>query len=373
MLLPRLIPAACLLASISCSSAPKTVKLRIPAKPAIASSAGVKAAMERHVRAAQEIRNAVDAGEGDFEARQLRERLVADSGNLETRLRLAARYQELDMPELAIEHYRLAASRFPAEAAPQTGLARALHHRGRTAEAAAHLESFLSAYAEAPVEAFSWAGILRDSLGHHHAAEQHHRAALGRANAAAYLRNNLGQNLALQDRAPEAAVEFRAALDLDPSNPAARNNLAMTLVADPAEAARVLEAGGTNDPATAHSNLAAILIEQGRYPEARKELNLALGYKPDHLAALGNLALVSDLDGKPAQMVLPKQMAAAGAANRSPGRGAWSKVGRALKGVFTTSEDRLPEQAASAKPAGAKKKKTAKAGQVNASRPRNSE
>jgi tetratricopeptide (TPR) repeat protein len=372
MLPRRLIPAACLLASISCSSAPKTVRIKTPRAP-VASPTGVKAAIERHVRAAQEIRNAVDAGEGDFEARQLRERLVADPGNLETRLRLATRYQELDMPELAIEHYRLAAGRFPAEAAPQIGLARALHRIGRTPEAAAHLESFLSAYAEAPVEAFSWAGILRDSLGHHHVAEQHHRAALGRASQAAYLRNNLGQNLALQDRAPEAAVEFRAALDLEPSNRPARNNLAVALVADPAEAARVLEDGGANDPGTAHSNLAAILIEQGRYAEARKELNLALGYKPDHLAALGNLALVSDLDGKPAQMMLPKQLGAAvAAANRPAGRGAWAKVGRAIGRVFMVSEDRPPEQAASANPAGARKK-TAKAGRVNASRPRNSE
>ena len=360
----RLIPAACLLASLSCSAHRQTGHVKTPAAP-MASRSGVKAAMERQIRAAHEVRNAVDAGEGDFEARQLRERLVANPGDLDTRLRLGARYEDLDMPELAIEHYRLAADRFPAEVAPQLRLARTLHKKGRTAEAAANLESYLAAYAEAPAEAHSWAGILRDALDHHKVAELHHRSALERTSAA-YLRNNLGNNLALQDKSPEAATEFRAALDLEPTNLLARNNLAILLSsANPAEAAQVLEAG-TGDPATAHNNLAAILMEKGRYPEARKELNLALGYKPDHAAALGNLALVSDLDGKPAQMVLPKQAVA-----KSQG-GGWQKVGRALARVFVTSETRQPEQAASAaSPRPAKSK--AKTERMKAAHPRDSE
>jgi tetratricopeptide (TPR) repeat protein len=328
MLPPRLIPAACLLAAVSCSSH----KLKTPKAP-VASRGGVTAAYERHVRVAQEVRNAVDAGEGDFEARQLRDRLMVKPGDLDTRLRLAARYEELDMPELAIEHYRFAAERSPGEVTPHIRLARTLHRKGRTAEAAAVLESYLSAYPEAPAEAHSWAGILRDALGHHHVAEQHHRDALERSGAAAYLRNNLGQNLAMQDRDEDAAKEFRAALELDPSNVFARNNLAISLLANPTEAAQVLEAG-TNDPATVHNNLAAILIEQGRYSEARKELNLALGYKPDHMAALANLALCSDLDGKPAQMVLPAK------AHAAKGDGSLHKVGRAFARVFTTTETR---------------------------------
>ena len=344
MLPPRLIPATCLLATISCSSSHKAAKIKPPRAP-VASRSGVKAAMERHVHVAHEIRNAVDAGEGDFEARQLRQRLLGNPVDLEIRLRLAARYEDLDMPELAIEHYRLAAERFPAEVAPQIRLARAMHKLGRTADAAATLESYLSAYPEAPAEAHSWAGILRDALGHHKVAEHHHRDALERSGAAAYLRNNLGQNLTMQERPVEAVSEFRAALEMEPSNIAARNNLAISISAsNPAEAAQVLEAG-TNDPGTAHSNLAAILIEQGRYAEARKELNLALGYKPDHMAALANLAAVAELDGKPAQMLLTKP---ANVARTRTGGGGFRKVGRAIARVFTTSETRSPERAASA-------------------------
>lgn len=304
--------------------------------------------MEQHTRLAHEVVNAVDAGEGDFEARRLREALVARPGDLDARLQLAARYEELDQPELAIEHYRLAAARFPSEPAPQLGLARALHKKRRTADAAAGLESYLSAYPEAPAEAHAWAGILRDELDHHRAAEDHHRAALERAGGkAAWLHNNLGQNLALQERASDAEREFRLALELEPANSLARNNLATLISDQPAEAAKVLEAG-TNDPATAHSNLAAILIEQGRYEEARKELNLALGYNPEHMVALRNLAVVADRDGKPAGLAPGggKQQA------NSQTSGAFRRVKQVLARIFVSSETRQPEQPSSATAAG---------------------
>ena len=48
--------------------------------------------------------------------------------------------------------------------------------------------------------------------------------------------------------------------------------------------------------------MAALLIQQGRYAEARKELDLALGYNRTYSAALNNLKLVSELDGKPASI-----------------------------------------------------------------------
>jgi hypothetical protein len=47
--------------------------------------------------------------------------------------------------------------------------------------------------------------------------------------------------------------------------------------------------------------MAVVLIEAGEYAEARKELDVALSYNRQHPAALNNLALVSQLDGDPAQ------------------------------------------------------------------------
>jgi hypothetical protein len=54
----------------------------------------------------------------------------------------------------------------------------------------------------------------------------------------------------------------------------------MALAETPTEA--VLHLQSISDPATAHSNLAAMLIEQGKYADARKELDLALGYNKAH-------------------------------------------------------------------------------------------
>ena len=59
-----------------------------------------------------------------------------------------------------------------------------------------------------------------------------------------------------------------------------------------------------SDPATAHNNLAAVLMEKGNYANARKELQVALSYNNAYPAALKNLALVSRMDGHPATLVL---------------------------------------------------------------------
>ena len=109
----------------------------------------------------------------------------------------------------------------------------------------------------------------------------------------------------MQERKPEAAFELRLALKLRPDSEVARNNLGLAVTDDPREA--ILHWQSVADPATAHSNLAALLIEKGRYGDARRELDLALGYNSRHAAALNNLRLVSRLDGKP--VVLPMQPA----------------------------------------------------------------
>jgi hypothetical protein len=82
-----------------------------------------------------------------------------------------------------------------------------------------------------------------------------------------------------------------------------------------------------SDPATAHSNLAAVLIEQGQYQQARAELNIALGYRNDHPAALSNLQLVSELDGKP--FAVPPHVQAS----------RWRRFGGGLKRVLVGTED----------------------------------
>ncbi|MCL4401310.1 MAG: tetratricopeptide repeat protein [Acidobacteria bacterium] len=248
----------------------------------------------------RQIRNALDAGEGDLEVRALRRRLAAEPDNLKVRLDLAAAYAQRGYPDLALEHARLAASRFPDSADAVIALAKGMRAMNQRREAAATLDAFIRSHPTWAPETFSWLGIVRDEMGQWKEGEKWHRAALERAPKSAYLHNNLGYNLFLQGRREEAAQEFRAALEANPNYTLARNNLGLALANHSEQA--IGELRRANDPASAHNNLAAALMEQGRYEEARKELETALGYNKLHPAALNNLRLLTGLDGKPATL-----------------------------------------------------------------------
>jgi Flp pilus assembly protein TadD len=250
----------------------------------------------------RQIQNARDVGEGDYLVRSLRQRMAAEPDNLGIRLELIEHYTQTGYPELALEHCRLAATRFPDSAAVQLPMAKLLRQMKMTKEAAQGLGAFLTTHPQESPDYESWLGILRDELGDWAAGEKAHRAALALNGQLDSLHNNLGYNLLMQSRPQEAAEEFREALKLRPNSEVARNNLGMALAATP-EAA-VVHWQSVSDPATAHSNMAALLIKQKRYAEARKELDLALGYNKSHAAALNNLRLVSELDGKPAVIPL---------------------------------------------------------------------
>lgn len=278
--------------SLSCVRQIRTVNVYpTPSTPAAQRSAA-NSAMERQVA------NAVDAGEGDYVVRSLRQKMAAEPDNLAVRLELVDHYTVAGYPELALEHCRLAAARFPESADVQLRMAKLLRQMKLIRQAAEGLEAFLVQHPQTSPEYDSWLGILRDELKEWSGGEKAHRGALALNGKLDYLHNNLGYNLLMQGRAAEAAEEFRQALKLRPDSEVARNNLGMAMASSSNDA--VLHWQSVSDPATAHSNMAALLIEQKRYAEARRELDLALGYNRNHAAALNNLRLVSELDGKPA-------------------------------------------------------------------------
>jgi Flp pilus assembly protein TadD len=186
-------------------------------------------------------------------------------------------------------------------------------------------------------EAWSWLGILRDESGLWPAGEPAHRKALDVAPASDYLHNNLGYNLLMQKKPEAAADEFRQALKLNPANETARNNLATALAESNAPAQAVATWQSATDPATAHNNLAAVWIEKGNYAEAHKELEISLGYNKAHPAALKNLELLSQLEGRAATLT-----GAAGAADRPSG---WSKWKAGFKRLFVGPLDGSGEEA----------------------------
>lgn len=255
----------------------------------------------------RQIRNARDAGDGDYQLRTLRERVAAEPDSIPARLELAKAYRDRGYPDVALEICRLAAARFPASGEVELALVRSLHELKQRNEAIISLQAFLKAHPQNGAEYYSWLGILWDEAGELSTGELSHRQAVALAPNADYLHNNLGYNLLEQKKNAEAAVEFREALRLNPSSQFARNNLGMALAGENQPAAAVASWQAAGDPATAHSNMAAVWIEKGNYPEARKELALALSYNGSHPAALKNLELLSRLDGNPA--TLPGQHA----------------------------------------------------------------
>jgi Flp pilus assembly protein TadD len=245
----------------------------------------------------RQIRNAADAGDGDYILKTIRARVAAEPENIAVRLELAKAYRERGYPEIALEVCRLAVARFPESADAQYALVRTLFEMKRPDDALATL----AARPRDTAEYHTWVGLVRDSAGAWEAGEPAHRKAVELAPAQDVARNNLGYNLLMQKKNAEAAAEFREALRLNPASQVARNNLGLALASsDTAQAVSNWQTA--SDAAAAHNNLATVWIEKGNWAEARKELALALSYNKSHPAALRNAALLSQLDGKPAEL-----------------------------------------------------------------------
>jgi Flp pilus assembly protein TadD len=270
----------------------------------------------------RQVENAMDAGEGDLELRGLRQRLAANANDLDARILLARLYSRRGYPDLALEHYRMATAQFPDSLVVVISLAKALRDLEEPAEALRAIASYESRHADGNWELLSLEGVLYDEQGDLKRAEAAHRAALALDGTRGPLRNNLGYNLLLQRKPEAAAAEFRRALELDPRSQIAHNNLAEALTAQnkPAPREALSEWGRAEGGAAAHNNMAAVLIEQGRYADARAEIEAALADRPNFPEALANLRLVSEKDGLPTAI-------------RPRGPGFWNRVA-SVKGIF---------------------------------------
>jgi Flp pilus assembly protein TadD len=297
-----LLTSAAALLLASCVKTVEDPSLRTPAAPRrpVAPPTPINRPTAVAEAISRQVRNAIDAGEGDVRLMAMRRKVALNPDDLPARIELAKGYIASGFPDVALEHYRVAAMRFPDSAEVAVELARTLRAMKLPGEARVALEQFVSGHAQAPADVLSWLAILHDEANEYATAEQYHRSAVEKRPTSDSLRNNLGYNLLLQGRNAEAAAEFRAALDIAPQSVVARNNLGIATVSDPADA--VMQWQRVSDPATAHNNMAALLIEKGNYAEARKELDTALRYRADHQAALNNLQLVSELDGAAAQL-----------------------------------------------------------------------
>jgi Tfp pilus assembly protein PilF len=283
----------------------------------------------------RQIRNAVDAGDGDFRVRELRGKLALDPKDWKTRFELATYYQSQGYPELALDHLRLATAHDPSLGEAHLAIAKNLRDLGLRRDAVKELTVFLESYPQGAPEYSSWLGLLFDELGEWSLGEEYHRAALALWPQAAYLHNNLGYNLLRQGKSNEAAGRFRQALKLEPDSTVARNNLGIAVASDKREA--ILHWQSVAGPVVAHTNMAALLIEQGLFAEARRELQTALSYDRSYPAALHNLEVVAELDGQPVAIPI------------GPARSRWSKFwGGLRRALGGTGEVHRPEAAGAA-------------------------
>jgi tetratricopeptide (TPR) repeat protein len=251
----------------------------------------------------RQVTNAIDAGEGDPFVRYLRQKVAADPDNSAARYELAAQYEKQGAPELAIEHYRIALQRQPDSEFAVGKLSSALAANDQQMESIALLVRFCESRPQVSAELLEAVALAQDEAGALGEGEMYHRRAIAANTSDDTLRNNLGFNFLRQKKYEDAAHEFKAALQLNPKSETARNNLGFALAHIDAKEA-LLHWSSLSGPAAAHNNLAAVLIEDGKLQEARREIQLALDYDRHNPAAIQNLQMVSELDGKPASFAL---------------------------------------------------------------------
>jgi Flp pilus assembly protein TadD len=279
----------------------------------------------------QQVLNAVQGADGDTALNALRARLDANPKDLSARLALADRYTQLGFSEVGIEHGRLACERAPESDEAHIALAKMLRTDSQVSEAAKMLTAYTSSNAASGAPVWAWLGLVRDEAEDWKAGEAAHRKAVALLPGRDEFHNNLGYCLLRQGKRSEAAFEFRAALKLHLHSVIAENNLALALLPDSGNAQdSVAHLQSVADPATAHNNLAVAYIEAGKYREARQEIETALRYNRTHSAALGNLQLLSELEGVPAEVQVPE--------NR--GRAGWTRLVAAWRYMFGET---LPE------------------------------
>ena len=248
----------------------------------------------------QQTQDAFNPLTDDRRVQALQARLKLSPQDTASRLELARIYENYRLCDDGFEQYTetLRQARVAPEAngklAEQAvlGLGRCAQATGRTRQAIPLLEAFIREWPTAS----SWnaLGLLYNQLGDLPAGESAFREAVASNAASDGLHNNLGYNLLLQNKGEAAEAEFRQALTLNPKSATTRNNLGVVLARRGDLLGALEQFQSAADAATAHNNLAVVLIETGRYEQSRDELLKALAIRHYFAPALANFKLVQE-------------------------------------------------------------------------------
>jgi Tfp pilus assembly protein PilF len=246
----------------------------------------------------RQTQGAFDPQTDDRRVQTLQARLRLDSRDAAARLELAQIYESYGLFDHAIEQYMEALKLVTSETGGPL-IDRIVEGLGRSAQASRRVAEAVPVIAEVVKQrpstaAWSWLGLLYDAVGDLEAGETAFREAIARGPRSEGLHNNLGYNLLRQNRIEPAEVEFHRALELNPKSPTVRNNLGSALArrGDLQRALEQFQFGA--DAATAHNNLAVVLLEAGQYESSREQLVKALTIRRYFAPALANFKLVQD-------------------------------------------------------------------------------
>ena len=276
-----------------------------------------------------QVKNAVLAGDGDQEILALRRRLMIAPDDLAARRQLAAKFDKVGYPDLALEHLRIGREHAPNDVELALDLVAKLTEQ-KLPEQASQVMSELK---DIPAPFAGRAAILEDRLDHLTQGEALHRKSLNAAPDNVHRMNNLAYNLMQQRKAEDAENILREALRIKPSYELARNNLAMlyaTQLAKPDEALSHWKA--ISGPAAAHNNLAAAYIESGKWVEAKAELEKALALRFQFPEAIQNLKIVAARTSGTVELKLDRD-------NRDKRDSGLSRLAKAVKHVFVVEEE----------------------------------
>jgi Flp pilus assembly protein TadD len=127
---------------------------------------------------------------------------------------------------------------------------------------------------------------LYDRNGQFELAVEAYRKSISVAPDNAMAHNDLALCLARNGKNPEALSELRRATELEPTRKLYRNNLATILVDNGQFDAALAEMNAVHPPATAHYNVAFLLVRSGRETEARPYLYRAAQLDPSMQVAV---------------------------------------------------------------------------------------
>jgi len=239
----------------------------------------------------QQSQGAFDPLTGDQRIQKLQAHLKSNSQDFAARLELATIYENYGLYDNAFDEYMQTLNTSPSEPAA-LGLGRVSRTIARSVEALPLVEAFAAIHPSA--DSWNEVGLLYDAAGNLKAGEIAFRNSILQDEASDRSHNNLGYNLLLQNDTAAAEVEFRRALELNPKSATTRNNLGVVLARRGDLAGALDQFQSAADAATAHNNLAVVLLEAGQYEQSRQELVKALAIRHYFAPALANFKLVQE-------------------------------------------------------------------------------